>query len=161
MSGSGKGGNNRRRPFKRRERETWQINPGEGKKRTEKSRTDNRAVPGFDRPKWTPVKISSDPLPAPECPWCGKPIKDIAAALTDKQTGQPIHFDCIIARITEMERPEKGDTVTYIGGGRFGIVRFQNPQDPKKFVIKKILEWEDKDNRAEWRKTVADHFSVT
>jgi hypothetical protein len=161
MSGNGKGGNNRRRPFKRRERETWQNTPGGEKKRTDKPRVDKNQGVIFERPQWTPVKISIEPLPVPDCPWCGKPIKDIATALTDKQTGLPVHFDCIIAKITEAEHLEKGDTVTYIGGGRFGIVRFHSSQDPKNFVIKKILEWEDKENRAEWRKTIADHFSVT
>jgi hypothetical protein len=164
MSGSGKGGNNRRRPFKRREREhdPWQdASSGGIKRRGDKPRPEKGQGAGFERPRWTPVKISSEPLPVPDCPWCGKPIKDITMAITDKNTGQAVHFDCIIAKIAEMERPEGGDVVTYIGGGRFGIVRFQNPQDPKSFSIKKILEWEDKENRAEWRKNIADHFSVT
>jgi hypothetical protein len=56
---------------------------------------------------------------------------------------------------------EKGDAVTYIGGGRFGVVHFNNPQDTRNFKIKRIIEWEDKGNRAEWRQTVADHYSVT
>jgi hypothetical protein len=105
--------------------------------------------------------MPSGPLPVPDCPYCGKPIQDIASAISDRHSGQPVHFDCIITRIAEGEMLEQGDTVTYIGGGRFGIVHFNNPQNAQGFKIKKILEWEDKENRSEWRRTVSDHYSVT
>jgi hypothetical protein len=97
----------------------------------------------------------------PECPYCGKPITDMAAALSEKSSGAAVHFDCVIARISEGETLEPGDTVTYIGGGRFGIVHTPSGTEPRDFKIKKILEWENKDERAEWRKTVSDHFSTT
>jgi hypothetical protein len=168
MSGSGKGGNNHRRPFKRRERgnEHWSGNlpysgPNTGKKTTEKSRVDKNRGSMADRPRWTPVQIPAEPLPSPDCPICGKPVKDIAAAITDKTSGVPAHFDCVAGKIAEHEILETGDTVAYIGAGRFGVVHHRNPQDIKNFTIKRILEWEDKENRAEWRKIVADHFSVT
>jgi hypothetical protein len=115
----------------------------------------------FDRPRWVPPKISPEPLPSPDCPWCGKPIKDIASAIADKDSGAAIHFDCVIARLQEGEVLEKGDVISYIGGGRFGIVHYINPQDLRNFTIKKIFEWENKENRAEWRSTVSDHYSVT
>jgi hypothetical protein len=122
----------------------------------------------FERPRWTPPKLSTDPLPAPACPWCGKPIDDIAAAIADRNSGEPVHFDCIIARIGGGETLEAGDEITYIGGGRFGVVNFDDPPDrqkrpgePRNFKIKKILEWEDKENRAEWRQSISDHYSVT
>jgi len=168
MSGSGKSGNNRRKPFKRRERgEEWQNNhqtvglPNSGKRKSDTFRVDKNRGVLFDRPKWTPIKLPDDPLPAPECPVCGKPVKDIASALTDRVSGEPAHFDCVIARVSENEMMEKGDAVAYIGGGRFGIVHFNNPQDPRNFRIKRIIEWEDKGNRAEWRQSVADHYSIT
>ena len=96
-----------------------------------------------------------------DCPYCGKPIHDIASAISDKATNKAVHFDCILARIGRDETLEAGDTISYIGGGRFGIVHFSNPGDPKKFVIKKILEWENKDDRPQWRSDITDHFSVT
>jgi nucleoid DNA-binding protein len=163
MSGSGKGGNNHRRPFKRRERgnENWSGNlPNQGKKAADKLRFDKNRGALVDRPRWTPTPIPEEPLPAPDCPICGKPVKDISSAITDKTSGVPAHFDCVAGKIAENEMLESGDTVTYIGGGRFGVVH-RNPQNMKNFKIKKILEWEDKENRAEWRKIVADHFSVT
>ncbi|MDR0553570.1 MAG: hypothetical protein LBG76_02050 [Treponema sp.] len=161
---SGKGGNNKRRPFKNRDRNESQWSEGYsggGKKRAEKPRYDKNRGIIYDRPKWTPVKAPLEPLPILECPLCGKPIRDLAMAVSDKDSQQPAHFDCVTEQIAQGEILEKGDTITYIGRGRFGIVHFSNPQNTKKFTIKKILEWEDKDNRAEWRKTVADHYSVT
>jgi hypothetical protein len=72
----------------------------------------------------------------------------------------------VAAKIAQEEPLEKGDTVTYIGGGRFGIVHFSSgvpgrSENGKTFEIKKIIEWENKDNRAEWRSTISDHYSVT
>jgi hypothetical protein len=160
MNGSGKGGNNRRRNFRRRERDndTWS---GEGKKKKDTLRYDmNRSVI-FERPQWTPPQTSTDPIPTADCPYCGKPIKDMSAAVADKDSGEPVHFECIIARISAGENLSPGDSIAYIGGGRFGIVHFNNPQDKRNFNIKKILEWEDKENRSEWRKIIADHYSVT
>jgi hypothetical protein len=105
--------------------------------------------------------MPSEPIPVPNCPYCGKPIRDLAAALTDRNTGEAIHFDCVLGRLTENEILEQGDAVTYIGAGRFGVVHFANPKDPRGFAIKRIFEWEDRENRAGWRISLADHYSIT
>jgi hypothetical protein len=115
----------------------------------------------YERFHWTPPVPPSEPLPIPNCPYCGKAIKDIAAAVGDKDTNEPVHFDCLIARIAQGETLEKGDAIAYIGGGRFGVVHFNGPHGSPPFTIKKILEWEDKEHRAEWRKTISEHYSVT
>ncbi|MDR3170052.1 MAG: hypothetical protein LBU17_00320 [Treponema sp.] len=160
---NGKGGNNRRKPLRTRERnnDTWQDNPKQGKKNRDYGRYDKNRGFMYERLKWTPPALSKEPFPVPDCPYCGKPIRDIAVALDDHILGQAVHFDCVISRIGEGEVLEKGDTVTYIGGGRFGIVHFNGPQHTRGFKIKKILEWEDKENRAEWRKSISDHYSIT
>ncbi|MDR0452109.1 MAG: hypothetical protein LBH15_03620 [Treponema sp.] len=171
MSGNTKGGNNRRKPFKRRDRigdevsgrNSWQDNF------SKKGRRQEAVFSGFkpagpshvDRPKWTPVKLPAAPLAVHDCPVCGKPIKDISSALTDRASGSPAHFDCILGKVADNEIRERGDVISYLGGGRFGIVHYANPHDVKGFKIKKIIEWEDKENRADWRKTIADRFSVT
>jgi hypothetical protein len=123
---------------------------------------DQKNRPGFhDRPHWTPPRHPADPLPIPDCPYCGKPIRDISQAIADRESGAPVHFDCVVARITEAETLEGGDSVTYIGGGRFGIVHFSDPGDPQRFRVKKILEWESRESRPEWRGNVSDHYSLT
>jgi len=215
MSSNGRAGNgraDRKKPFKRRDNDTWQDGEYSGrtsggdprsgrsqagislkgnntyyKKSGEAARGDR--VSFAERPKWIPPKINTEPLPVSECLWCGKPIRDISSAIADKDTGGPVHFDCVAARITFGEKLEKGDSVVYIGAGRFGIVNFGNtgappryssdgssqdsgkPENPSEaqdnspvnrgFTIRKIIEWENKDKRAEWRSVICDHYSVT
>jgi len=241
MSSSGKvgngRGNNRKRPFRRRD-SAWQEGDFSGrtfggeprkpqaptKGSGAQSKRGSENVRGekfsyFERPKWIPPNLSTDPLPVSDCPWCGKPIRDMSSAIADKDSGYPVHFDCVTARIAFGERLEKGDSIAYIGGGRFGIVSFGGPgtsarsspgamaadsQDRtlnengtlsenggrgfqgssqsgrsfqgsshiqmtgrstsppgRGFTIKKIIEWENKDKRAEWRSIISDHYSVT
>ena len=191
MSSSGKAGSgrvNRKRPFKRRDNDTKQEkdlsgqtsggDPRSGRVQTGNSMKGSNPhnkrggenargerVSHVERPKWIPPKMNTDPLPVSYCPWCGKPIRDISSAIADKDTGNPVHFDCVTARITFGERLEKGDTVAYIGGGRFAIVSFGSPGAPssteRNFTIKKIIEWENKDKKTEWRSVICDHYSVT
>ena len=172
-SGRGKGGDNRgsRWKFKRRERDNSQPqNRNASKNQAKKAvglspigegKFERKQGSLFDRPKWVAPKVSPVPIIAASCAWCGKPIKDIAAAIAEPETGKPVHFGCVIDRIVGRETLESGDTISYIGGGRFGIVHYNNPPDTRDFYIKKIFEWENKENRSEWRVTISDHFSVT
>ncbi len=121
----------------------------------------DRAKSYPDRPRWTPPRLGPPVLPKPECPRCGRPIEDLAAAINDRETGSPTHFDCVIERIAEGETLGEGDKVIYIGGGRFGVVHFENPNDLKRFEIRKTVQWEEKEKRLPWRKEVADQYSAT
>jgi len=153
---SGKGGNNRKnRRFSGRRDDSHKH----AKKHQENPHSVNQN--NQDKPLWTAPVLPSNPVNSPDCPWCGKQIKDIATAICDKDTGRPVHFDCVLARIAEMEKLETNDSVCYIGGGRFGIVHYNNPPDTRDFTIKKIFEWESKDSNNEWRKPVSGYFSLT
>jgi len=177
-TGSGRG-NRRKRPFRRRGGDSaWQGNENSSQNNSERDgnyqKGSNRETahfrgkkpPFFERPKWVPPKLNTDPLPTPDCHFCGKPIMDISQAISDRDSGAPVHFDCVTARIAGGEALEKDEAVTYIGGGRFGVVCF-GEQDPNNktgsgdFKIKKVIEWENKDKRAEWRSVICDHYSVT
>jgi len=207
MKGNGKGGDSspkksRRKSQRRRGKEKAPAAPQGRVQAGETSRNKNKRAVNFalagegkfvrkrvsptPRPKWTPPEapeLSLTPLP---CAWCEKPIREFSSAFTDPETGKPVHFDCAISRIAERERLDEGDSVAYIGGGRFGVMRFgkvngaesDSPragrsssrkqgasqdaaQGAKKFVIKKILEWESTETRSEWRVALCDHFSVT
>ncbi len=114
-----------------------------------------------DRPRWNPPRLQPSSLPKPSCPRCGKTIEDLPSAVNDSETGSPMHFDCAVERLTESERLSEGDRIAYIGGGRFAVVHFDDPQDSKTFRIKKTIVWEVKEKRAEWRKEVADQYSST
>ena len=96
------------------------------------------------------------------CISCGLPIADPSSALSDRKTGEPVHFDCVMVELSKQEKLETGDVLSYIGGGRFGIVHFyEGKGENRNFVIKKIVEWEEKDKRAEWRDAIADRYTVT
>ena len=177
MSGSGKGGNNRRnrQRFSGLRDDSQSQRPDSGRSRdgqgwNAKKTGENPLTEGkfeknrsslHERLLWTMPKPPVDPIPIPDCAWCGNPIKDISTAISDKNTGLPVHFDCVLARLVEAETLESNDTVCYIGGGRFGVLHYNNPPDTRDFKIKKIFEWENKDNRSEWRRDISAHFSVT
>lgn len=163
MSGSGRGGNNRknRHRFSGKRDEALRFEKKQNENLlTEAKHEKNRPNPQ-ERPRWTAPVPPSNPAVSTDCPWCGKQITDITAAITDKDSGLPVHFDCVIDRITAMETLEPNDSICYIGGGRFGILHYNNPPDTRDFVIKKILEWEQKDTNTKWRRSFSEYFSVT
>jgi hypothetical protein len=164
MSSSGRNGNNRKN------RQRFSGRKDESQKHEKKKHADSFLAEGkfektrialHDRPRWTAPVLPANPITSPDCPWCGKQIKDITTAISDKDTGLPVHFDCVLARIGEMESLENNDCVCYIGGGRFGIVHYNNPPDTRDFSIKKILEWELKESHSEWRRPISEYFSIT
>ena len=162
MSPGGKGDNrgSRRRHFRRREQEKAQsASPDARSKKADTPQSDKNRT--GERPHWIPPKLSTEQIPAPECPYCGKPIKDMSLAISDKNSDKAVHFDCIISRLGEGESLEPGDVISYIGGGRFGVVHFTDSQNPQGFTIKKIFEWENKEHRAGWRQAISEQFSVT
>jgi len=163
MSGSGKSGNNRRN------RQRYSGKKDDNQKHNRKKRPENLFSDGrfererlpYERLRWSAPTLPANPITTPECPWCGKQIKDITTAVSDRDTGIPVHFDCVLARIAEMEKLELNDTVCYIGGGRFGIVHYNNPPDTRDFTIKKIFEWEPKEHNYPWRRPISEYFSLT
>lgn len=93
------------------------------------------------------------------CPQCGELITDIASAVADKSTGKPLHFECVMSRLSETEPVGRNEKICYIGQGRFGILYFENPRDQRHFTIKKIIEWEARDKRIEWRDEMSGLYS--
>lgn len=163
MAENGRDGYNRRRnKFKDRQQQNKDKNTQKPQqKAAEKPRFDKQRGTLIDRPQWVPPKLGQNQMPRSECPYCGKPVNDLSSALTDPASGNPVHFDCALRKLSDREPLQEGESITYIGGGRFGIVQFPNPQDTNHFVIKRIIQWEDKEKRAPWRRTVADNFSLT
>ena len=166
---NGRDNRGRRRPFRGRNSERAERQSGNTKdprgdsqerKSAEKPVFEKKAA-SSGRPNWTAPVQNTSPLPALNCERCGLPINDQHSALSDKN-GKAVHFDCVMAELGEHEKLEAGDVLSYIGGGRFGIVHFNKGSGGEKcFTIKKILEWENKEQRAQWRDAIADHYSVT
>jgi hypothetical protein len=163
MGGSGKSGNNRRNRhrFSGRRDEAQKHEKRHGDNPVTEGKFEKNRQDRTDRLLWTAPILPANPITTPNCPWCGKQITDIATAISDKESGLPVHFDCVLARITEMETLETNDCVCYIGGGRFGIVHYNNPPDTRDFTVKKIFEWEAKDSISEWRRPISEYFSIT
>jgi hypothetical protein len=163
MSGSGKGGNNRknRQRFSGRKDETQKHGKKHGDNIFSEGKIEKNRLSLYERPRWTAPVLPANPITTPDCPWCGKQIKDITTAISDNDTGLPVHFDCVLLRIAEMENLDANDSVCYIGGGRFGIIHYNNLPDARDFSIKKILEWEKKDGNSEWRRPISEYFSIT
>jgi hypothetical protein len=165
MSNNGKGGNNRRSRHRYSGRKDEPVKHDK-KRNTENFLSNDKSEKNqsgmYERLQWTaPVLPANYQSITPECPWCGKQIKDVNCAIADKETGRPVHFDCVLARVTDMVSLETNDAVCYIGGGRFGVIHYNNPPDVKDFFIKRIIEWEVKDNSTDWRMPISEHFSIT
>ncbi|WP_147615769.1 hypothetical protein [Treponema pectinovorum] len=94
------------------------------------------------------------------CELCGEPVLELASALKNKTTGNPVHFDCVLKKIAEKENLSPQEKVTYIGNGKFAILHFENVHDMRHFSIVKEIEWEERDSkRGEWRDEMSTLFS--
>ena len=93
------------------------------------------------------------------CAKCGQPITEIASSLCDKKTGEPIHFECALNEVQSGETLGENEKIAYIGQGRFGVLYYENPRDQRKFTIKKIIEWEDREKTSEWRDELSGLYS--
>ena len=122
-----------------------------GNRYTENTATDNRPYTDSHHDESAEVFI---------CARCGKPIKDLSAALADKTDGNPVHFDCVLNFLKQHETLQANEAVTYIGQGRFAVIKYASMVTMKEFTIVRIIEWEDKNQRAEWRGKIADRFSL-
>ena len=95
-----------------------------------------------------------------KCEICGETITDIATAINNRGSGKPVHFDCVINKIAETEKPSPTEKIAYIGQGKFAVLYFENPHDTRKFSIRRTIEWEERDSaRGELRDEMAGLFS--
>jgi hypothetical protein len=88
----------------------------------------------------------------PDCPICRQPVRELPSALTHKETGQPAHFDCIMKELRDSNELAPQERICYLGGGCFGILEFRQPGGPGKFVIRKRIQYEEKEAVQEWKK---------
>lgn len=131
----------------KRNKRHWNNNPYKKENKNYSEKTADESVP---------ERII---LNTPTCPICSEPITDLASALTDPNTKEPIHFDCALNIVSKKENITANDKITYIGQGHFAVVHFDNPHDLRKFTIVKTIEWETKDQQPKWRTEISDSFS--
>ncbi len=92
------------------------------------------------------------PLVVPDCPVCGKPVRELASALTHRVSRQPAHFDCVVRELRESNEIAPQEKLCYLGDGCFGILEFKAPGGPSRFVIKRRIQYEEKEAPQDWKK---------
>jgi len=69
------------------------------------------------------------PMVFPDCPVCGKPVRELASALTHRASRQPAHFDCVFRELRDVNGISPQEKLCYLGSGSFGILEFKAPVD--------------------------------
>ncbi len=98
------------------------------------------------------------PAPVKNCALCAKPIFDLSGAVADKESGEPVHFECALERVAVAETLEPGEKVVYLGAGNFGVVGFKNGNDGA-FVVKRRIRWEKEGEKQAWRKEISSYIT--
>jgi hypothetical protein len=80
---------------------------------------------------------------------CGKPVRELSSALTHRASQKPAHFDCVVKELRESNELAPQEKLCYLGGGCFGILEFRSPP---RFVIKRRIQYEEKETTQEWKK---------
>jgi hypothetical protein len=78
------------------------------------------------------------------CPVCNKPINKMITAIIHKETKKKAHFDCILKELKKYYQLKSNEEFCYIGGGCFGIVEGFKGIKAKSFVIKRRIQYEEK-----------------
>jgi hypothetical protein len=94
------------------------------------------------------------PIVFPDCPVCGKPVRELASALTHRVSRVPAHFECVVRELRDSNEMSPQEKLCYLGGGTFGILEFRPPGGPSRFVIKKRIQYEEKEYPQDWKKTL-------
>lgn len=101
-------------------------------------------------------QVSKIEFPEFICAKCGNRIEDLTSAIADKESGQPVHFDCVIEFLKKAEDLKPQEEILYIGNGNFAIAYFENPKLRKNFKIIRLIEWENKNKIYPWKNDIAD-----
>ena len=135
----------------KREDDTPQKRPLDGQIKKAKTFQGQNREPAFKKIKYPEYK----------CTKCGEIIQDLSSAIADKESGLPVHFDCVIEFLKKAEELKEGEEIIYIGNGNFAVAYFENPKVRKNFKIIKLIEWEDKNKLYQWKKDISELTSTT
>jgi hypothetical protein len=94
------------------------------------------------------------PITYPDCPVCGKPVRELASALTHRLSKQPAHFECVMKELRDSNEVAAQERICYLGGGCFGVLEFHPGGGANRFVIKKRIQYEEKETPQDWKKTL-------
>ena len=137
---------------------------GQNRGRGQKPRPAQPGQPGR-QPQRPPQPRQEEPIkplqpvgPPPDCPVCGKPITDIFAAIAWKENSEPAHFECVMKWLGDAEKIAEDERLVYIGNGAFGVVP-ATAAPGQKFVIKRMIQYEGKEKKPEWRKELSSRYA--
>ena len=144
--------------------------PDEGRRRFQGRHRGFRGKPGGQQqqgraPENQPQREARGPQggqPRPEeqrelltCPLCDKPLYDLSTALSsNKETGEPAHFDCVLERVMAAETLAAGEKIVYLGSGAFGVVEYKDRAETA-FTVKRRIQWEKEGEKRDWRKALS------
>ena len=94
------------------------------------------------------------------CSFCGKEIDDFWSAVCSKEEGGLLHFDCALSIVNESEKIEPEETLSYIGNGRFAVIKFADLKNPNRFSIRKIINWENEGQHPKWREDISSLYGT-
>ena len=140
----------------------WKNQNNQNQKSFENKKTFQFNQAAYDNPEENKKRLEAiQVMKAKEniCPLCHQNITDMPTAIVDKASGLPAHFECVLKKVEESEKVGENEKIAYIGQGRFGLLYFENPRDQRKFTIKKIIDYEDKEKDIEWRSEISELYS--
>lgn len=59
------------------------------------------------------------------CAVCGTPIESISEAISWREEGKYVHFDCMLDVLKDEYHPAEDEKISYIGRGTFAVVRIK------------------------------------
>ena len=90
---------------------------------------------------------------APECPLCGNPVRDVKTAILERESGKSAHFDCVVREIAKGESLESDERISYLGKGTFGVLSFRGGGGPVRYLIRKRIQYESPEKKADLRES--------
>jgi hypothetical protein len=104
-------------------------------------------------------QATEEKMNLPTCRYCQKTIRNISTAIAEKETGTPVHFDCVIKKLSAEEPLGNHEKICYLGNGSFGVIRQKQGSGSKHFFVRKRIPYENRDNsNIEWRKKISNRL---
>ena len=99
------------------------------------------------------------------CPICGLAISNLYSAITEQESQQPAHFDCVLRQLAESEELGEGERLAYLGAGSFGVIQLRRRQRGRTrrrqpsgssgpLLVRKRIEYEEPEPVPEWRQSL-------
>ena len=87
----------------------------------------------------------------PICPICKKPIRDESTTIANSEENAANHFDCVLAELRKSEDLQPNEKICYLGKGSFGIISVRSSGGPIRFLIRKRIQYDKKDQASQWQ----------